>query len=101
MITTHAEVKQTSTTDKGQGRDLCDESRLGTAQPPKTYSRVTGTDAETAHQQFSCFFQHVPNFAFSFLNQLLICLIEYKNTYFLFLLDSLIKKESHSAARRK
>lgn len=60
---------------------------------PKPHSRVTGTDAETAHQQFSCLFQHVPDFAFSFLHQLLICLMEQKNIYFLFLLDSLIKKK--------
>lgn len=59
--------------------------RLVICQSPKPHSRITGTDAETAHQQFSCFFQHVPNFAFSFLYQLLICLIEYKNIYFLFL----------------
>jgi hypothetical protein len=46
------------------------------------HSRVTGTDAEAAHQQLSSFFQHVPDFALSFLYQLLICLAEYKNIYF-------------------
>lgn len=79
--------------NKGQEGAMCCDRRLVISQSPNPYSRVTGTDAETAHQQFSGFFQHVSDFAFSFLYQLLICLIEYKNIYFLFLLESLIKKK--------
>ena len=45
-------------------------------------SRVAGADAEAAHQQLGRLLQHVPNFALSFLYQLLICLIEDKNLYF-------------------
>lgn len=48
--------------------------------PPKPYSRVTGTDAEAAHQQLGCLFQHVPDFALPFLYQLLVCLIEHKHS---------------------
>lgn len=67
-------VDRTTTTgssaNRGQG-----PGRL----PPGLYSRVTGTDAEAAHQQLGSFFQHVSNFALPFLYQLLVCLIEHKH----------------------
>lgn len=85
------------TTDHLEQRTVSEGLRLCRSRGrPPTHSRVAGADAETAHQHFGCFLQHVSRLASPFLYQLLVCLMGHVNIHFAFSPDLLMTKSQNS-----